>query len=527
MVWEHTRFGLRGIGRAVTACVASGVVLVLQGCGRTAESEARGGPYRAIDPSARGLVMSTGAAEPGYLLFSPLLSGTTYLVDMDGYVVHLWESDYSPGGGLYLLDNGNLLRTARDPQIVSFKAGGVGGLIEELDWDGNQVWRWGLGEEDRVLHHDIEPMPNGNVLALGWEVKTAEEATRAGRRSDLVPEQGLWPDFVIEIVKLPPDQASIVWRWSVWDHLVQNHDQHAASYGLPSGNPHRLDVNAGENRIVDDDELEQLKALGYVPADAEKKDLDADFLHVNAVAYNPGLDQIALSVPSLGEIWIVDHSATAAEAVGSTGGLAGRGGDLLYRWGNPAVYGRGSASDQQLFYQHDVRWIPEGWEGAGNLTVFNNGGDRPDGDWSSVLEIVPPLEADGSYTLEPGAAFGPTEPVWVWTADDRTSWFAPFISGAHRLEGGHTVVCSGPEGRFFEIDREGRVVWEYKNPYSGGRRLADGSLPQPGLDDRPFATFRVAKIPWDHPALEGRDLRPLDPQPPVWAPPTADSPGGE
>lgn len=48
---------------------------------------------------------------------------------MDGYVVHTWESGFAPGAGLYLLDNGNLLRSGRDPEVTSFRAGGVGGLI--------------------------------------------------------------------------------------------------------------------------------------------------------------------------------------------------------------------------------------------------------------------------------------------------------------------------------------------------------------------------------------------------------------
>lgn len=498
-----------------------GLVWMSAACGRQAESGVKGGPFRSTDPEARGLVFSSGKAAPGYLLYSPLLSDTTYLVDMDGYVVHTWKSEHSPGGGLYLLDNGHLLRSARDPEITSFRAGGVGGLIEEFDWDGGSIWSWGLESGNRVLHHDIEVLPNGNVLALGWEVKTADEALRAGRRPDLVPEQGLWPDFVIEIEKLPPTEGSIVWQWNVWDHLVQNHDQHASDYGLPAGNPHRLDVNAGQAMIVDDEELAQLKALGYVPDDAEKKDLESDFLHINAIDYNPGLDQIALSVPSLGEVWLLDHSTTAAEAVGSSGGRAGHGGDLLYRWGNPVAYGRGSAADKDLFYQHDVRWIPDSWDGGGRLTIFNNGGGRPDGDWSSVVEIEPPLESDGSYRLGPEGSFGPAQPAWVYEATPPKGWFAPFISGAHRLENGHTVICSGPDGRFIEIDREGTIHWEYKNPFSGDVRLSDGTPPQPGLDSRPFATFRVTKIPVDHPALLGRDLRPLDPQPEFWKKPDA------
>ena len=508
----------RSLSRGAVIALAV-LVPFCQGCDRQAESDARRGPFVATNPESRGLVRATGAEEPGYLLFSPLLSTTTYLVDMDGYVVHTWDSDYAPGAGLYLLDDGRLLRAARDPEITEFRAGGVGGLIEELDWNGRVVWRWGLDDEDRVLHHDLEPLPNGNVLALGWEVKTPAEALRAGRRPDLVPDNGLWPDFVIEVEKLPPDDGAIVWEWRVWDHVVQDHDQHAANFGDPAGRPHRLDINAGVNRIVDDEELEQLKALGYVPDDADKDDLDADFLHINAVEYHPRLDQIALSVPSLGEIWIIDHSTTAADAASSSGGRAGRGGDLLYRWGNPAMYGRGKPADQRLYYQHDVRWIPDGWSGAGRLTIFNNGGGRPDGDWSSVVEIDPPLRPGGSYRLGPEGPFGPVEPAWVYRAETPTDWFAPFISGAHRTEGGHTVICSGPDGRFFEIDADGDIVWEYLNPFSGGARLADGSMPQPGLDSRPFATFRVTKIPIDHPALVGRDLRPLYPQPEPWRSP--------
>jgi hypothetical protein len=510
--------------RAAAATVLCIAAMFGQACGRVAVSESVsenevetvGTPFAATDPEARGLVLNTGDAAPGYVLFSPLLSTTTYLVDVDGRVVHTWESDFAPGAGLYLLDNGNLLRSARDPEITSFRAGGVGGLIEEYDWDGELVWKWGIGNEERVLHHDIEPLPNGNVLALGWEVKDRDEALRAGRRPDLVPEQGLWPDFIVEIEKLPPDEGSVVWEWHVWDHIVQDHDQRAANYGSPAGNPHRLDINAGQAKVVDDEELAQLKALGYVPDDAEKKDLESDFLHINAVTYNPRLDQIALSVPSLGEIWILDHSTSAADAGASVGGRSGRGGDLLYRWGNPAAYGWGAEADKRLFYQHDVRWIPDSWEGGGNLTIFNNGGGRPDGDWSSVIEIAPPIRPDGSYLREPDSAFGPVDPVWTYQAEEPTSWFAPFISGAHRLKNGHTVICSGPDGRFFEIGHNGTIVWEYRNPFSGGARLSDGTMPQPGLDERPFATFRVTKIPADHPALIGRDLRPLDPQPEFW-----------
>jgi hypothetical protein len=303
-----------------------------------------------------------------------------------------------------------------------------------------------------------------------------------------------------------PTGANVVWEWHVWDHLIQSHDSAAANHGDPAAHPERLDLNAGAHAPqIDAAQLDQLKALGYVPADATAQDLESDFLHINAVAYQPRLDQIALSVPPLGEIWIIDHGTTTAEAAGPAG-------DLLYRWGNPAAYGRGGVADQKLFYQHDVRWVPDGFEGAGNLMVFNNGKERPDGPWSSVDEWTPPLGEGGHYPLD-GGSFAPAALAWQYRAKQPAEFFSPFISGAHRLENGNTLIAAGTGGELYEVTRAGDVVWEYRSPFSGSVRNADGGMPQPGLDENPFALFRATRIPADHPALAGRMLAPLDPQP--------------
>jgi hypothetical protein len=153
---------------------------------------------------------------------------------------------------------------------------------------------------------------------------------------------------------------------------------------------------------------------------------------------------------------VIDHSTTTAEAAGHSGGNSGKGGDLLYRWGNPRAYNAGDADDQQLFVQHDVQWIPSGYPGAGNILVFNNGGGRPDGDYSSVDEITPPVDNAGNYN-----GYGPSSPVWSYTAATLTDFYAANISGAQRLSNGNTLVCDGPEAYFFEVTAAGDVVWEY------------------------------------------------------------------
>ena len=209
------------------------------------------------------------------------------------------------------------------------------------------VWEWQLSdaERDAPPRHDGAAERERAAARVGGEVARSRRA-RAGRRADRIPEQGLWPDCVLEIEPVRPRGAKIVWEWHVWDHLVQNHDPEAANYGDPAAHPGRIDLNAGAHApAIDAAQLEQLKALGYVPDDAKPEDLRSDFLHVNAVAYHPRLDQIALSVPMLGEIWIIDHGTTTEEAEAAGGRPAG--GDLLYRWGNPAAYGRGGDGERR------------------------------------------------------------------------------------------------------------------------------------------------------------------------------------
>jgi hypothetical protein len=112
----------------------------------------------------------------------------------------------------------------------------------------------------------------------------------------------------------------------------------------------------------------------------------ADFMHTNAVSYNPETDQIMLSIHSFSEIWIIDHSTTKTEASSHEGGESGMGGDILYRYGNPETYNQGTRNDRTLFGQHDAQWIPTGYPGEGNVLIFNNGIKRIR-EYSTVDEI--------------------------------------------------------------------------------------------------------------------------------------------
>ena len=207
---------------------------------------------------------------------------------------------------------------------------------------------------------------------------------------------------------------------------------------------------------------------------------------MNSIAYNAQLDQIVLSVRGCNEIWFLDHSTTTKEAAGHTGGKHGKGGDLIYRWGNPAAYRRGTTRDKQLVQQHDAQWIPDGYPGAGHITIFNNGYDRG---WSSVEEIVPPVDASGRYILEAGKAYGPEKPVWHYEAKNRTDFFSSEISGAHRLPNGNTLICAGVDRQPVRSHARRRNRLAIREP-DGARRH-----PRPGRSARQRPSAAICGTP--------------------------------
>ena len=396
-----------------------------------------------------GLVYCNANASTGYTLFSPIPSNTTYLIDHQGRYVHHWTSpgEHRPSLSAYLLPDGDLLRTANNAadSVGNFSGGGTSGKVERIAWDGTLEWSWMYDSEQYITHHDIEPMPNGNILMIAWEDKTEDEALQAGRNPAIASDSpggqnNVWPDHIIEVKPVGTDDAEIVWKWHAWDHLIQDYDPSKDNYGSVEDHPEKIDIN-------------------YVGGSGNAAGR-ADWMHCNGIDYNPQLDQIALSCRSMNEIYIIDHSTTTEEAAGSTGGQAGKGGDILYRWGNPQVYDKGLSSDQQLFAQHDVQWIEAGHPEAGNLIVFNNGNGRYPA-YSSV-DIIRPTLDNGTYVLQANGTFGPDLPAWSW--DQGEAMYSGAISGAQALPNGNVLVTHGTQGTLYEVSQNGDVVWEYIGP---------------------------------------------------------------
>jgi len=383
---------------------------------------------------AGALLCAPAAAQDGVTLFQSFTDTTTYLINQAGSVVRSWPSSATPALSVYLLPDGDMVRTQN---LSGFPSGGAGGGIERLSYDGAVEWAYSYFTATEIPHHDIEVLPNGNVLMIVWEELGIGAALALGR-NPLNVGNNFMPDAIYEVQQTGPTTGDIVWEWHAVDHIIQDYDSSLPGFGVVADHPELININ-------------------YGPA--------GDWLHVNAIDYHPQFDQIALSVPRFHEMWIIDHSTTTAEAAGHTGGTYGKGGDLLYRWGNPAAYDRGTPSDQVFYSCHDVQWVEPGRPGEGNLTILNNGVGRPTGNYSSVDEWTPPVDGAGNYTLVGSAAYGPGALAWEYS--DPGGFFSNIMSGAQRLESGNTLVCEATSGRLFEVTPDGTTVWNYINPFPG------------------------------------------------------------
>jgi hypothetical protein len=427
-----------------------------------------------------GTIYNSTAAEEGYTLFEYMGDTTIYLIDNCGQVINQWESDFLAGTSIYLLEDGSIIRAGKTPTTY-FSVGGQGGVLEKFDWDGNLLWQYFYSDSLQSLHHDIAVMPNGNILAIAFELKSKQEAIDNGRDSLLISENKLWPEKIIELEPQGTSNAIIVWEWHMWDHLVQDYDDTKLNYGVVAEHPELFNLNYMSSPI-------------------------ADWAHANSLDYNASLDHIAISLNSFNEFVIIDHSTSSFEAASSNGGNSGKGGDILYRYGNPESYGHGDSTNRVNYKQHNVHWISDGLSDAGKIMFYNNGNGRPDGAYSSIDIITPLTDVNGNYILEADTTFGPDSAEWSYASPIPTDFYSPMISGTQRLPNGNTLICQGRDGRIFEIDENEDIVWEYWSPINNIGTMTQGDTPSGNRN-----VFRALRYGPSFSAFFGNDLTPKQP----------------
>jgi len=309
----------------------------------------------------------------GLTLISPMSDTVSYLIDDFGEVKHQWQSSSRPGLSVYLLPSGNLLRTGADNN-GSFDAGGKGGFIEEQDWDGNVVWDFSYSDDSRALHHDIEPLPNGNILALSWE-----------ERGDI------WSEVIIEIEKDGITGGNIVWSWDVFDHLDE---------------------------------------LNLDPVAATKD----DWIHLNSIDYNLASNQILVSSRSWNQLWIIDKDDGSIEKISSvttTGQHDAKWIDDTVADSNITVYDNGSSFSRALELNPNMDKILFGYGDNDDDYFFSEriSGTQRLGNGNTLIcsgteGLIIEVDAEGNRVREYENTHGGNTPMGVATGIFRAEKYA-------------------------------------------------------------------------------------------------------
>ncbi len=370
---------------------------------------------------------ATAQQWPGLTLIGNSSGAALKLVDTNGVTI---KTINTTGGNNvysnYLTKGGYFWRTLKSA-TAGLTGGGMHGRVQKYDWNGNLVWDYTHASSTYNLHHDFCPMPNGNVLLISYEVKTAAEMTAAGATFN----QTTWFEKIMEVKPTGLNTQDVVWEWHMWDHLCQKADANKPNYVTSTlNNPQLFDIG---------------------------KVTTKDFAHMNGIDFDSVHNQVIFSCHFTNEFYIIDHSTTTAEAATHAGGILGKGGDFLYRYGKPSNYGSTAAT--AISTLHDAHVVKAGpmkdWVG-----FFHN-----DATTVSAVDYVELPRSGNTYTITAGSNFTPTT---------YTKRFAPSInsnnmSSTEEYPNGNIMIASALQATVKEIDSNGTILWTYN---------AGGNIPQ-------------------------------------------------
>ena len=275
---------------------------------------------------ATGLTYNRSAyTYKGYTLICPSGSGTIYLIDMQGRVVHSWELDFFRCVQAKLLPNGNLMALGRessvgqpdppmpgDPQLPFDqdvrRLGANATELREVDWEGRPVW----SHRNWYLHHDFERTADGHTYVFEFAQMSKELTARV--EGGFIPPGDHEPEQLIgdDVVELDASGEE-VGRWSVHEYL--------------------------------DPDIDRLCPL----------DLRHEWSHANGIDVDG--DRLLLSLRNIHTVLILDRAQDA----------------VTWRYSWP-----------KIAHQHNATFVP-----GGKVQIFDNGTHAPRSQVSSVIEVDP------------------------------------------------------------------------------------------------------------------------------------------
>ncbi len=398
-------------------------------------------------PATGEPAISTAPEAGALLLVTPLASKETVLIGVDGKEKHVWPSEHAAAGGARLLPDGSILRIAAIPPSASYWGRVRGGRVQRIAWDGKVMWDFWNAASLHMVCGDALLMPNGNVLMSTLEHRSKDECIQLGLDPAKLTPKGMYAPGLMEFTPRGDKGGRLVWRWSLWEHVSQGRSEQLPSYDPKGEKKGRLNV-------------EMLPGDGLACAELD---------------YDPASNLILLTLPALGEVWMVDRGTTMAEAKVDAGGARGCGGAILWRW--RASPGDLASSPSAIL--------------SGSFQL------KPDSGISTAPPVVRVLARRAQTGGKSELRFEAVQPVLsvesgqvstaIEVAEVIVAWPEP--AGA-RPPGRGMVLCSGLEtGWSFADTWQGKVTWS----------------PQPGStqQDWMYLNTREASVRTAPPKIEG------------------------
>ena len=384
------------------------VGLMLTGCGYLASIDGQSTGVRHEKKSDHVLTLVPDQVSDD-LVLAVGGSNHSFILNKSGERLWSWEFNESLGNDLKLLPSAHVLGMFNYEESPIKFGGGYAGLTQIIDFNDTITWEFKYASKNFLSHHESVFLPNGDLLMLSWERVSEKEAHMHGvnMEGDIFPEK---------IIQIDTATKEIVWQWRSWDHIVQDHDATKLSYGDILENKELININYALRK-------------------------NGDIMHANGVFYDATRDVLFVSINHYSEVWVIDHQYNVAETAGELG-------DLLFRLGNPRAY-KDTVASVFLDRTHTPNLIPEGYPGAGNLLLFNNG-------LKAKKSVVYEFDIPEKLTIE-----DIEKADLIWSFSDKNLSYGR-ISGAYRLSNGNTLICEGDYG-FWEITDQKEIVWQYKD----------------------------------------------------------------
>jgi hypothetical protein len=388
----------------------------------------------------------------GYTVLSPLGTQAVIVIDMNGNVVKQWDGYVnSAGGPARIFPDGVVIAASgtNPPHQESLE------LIQR-DFEGHVMWRFDHSEQIQTRdgktiwsarqHHDWqrEDFPAGYYspeVRPGTEGSKTLILTHTNHSSPNVANAPLEDDRLIEVSRT----GDIAWEWVASDHVDE--------FGFSAAARNVIKAAPGANG-----------ARGSF-----------DWLHINSATYvgpNHWFDE--------GDQRFAPNNVIISSRQASFLAIIARDGKIVWRLGPDFSESKELRAIRQIIGQHHAHIIPKGLPGAGNLLVFDNGG-------ASGYGFTNPTAIDGANAFARANSrvleINPVTLQLVWSyAGPR--FYGSNISGAQRLPNGNTLITEGPNGRLFEVSKEGKIEWEYIYPVFSGAQATN-------------SVYRAYRLPYD------------------------------